>query len=115
MYNNRQPFEETSIEHNIQYVGESMEEKLQRVMATNEPIEDVAHKIYTERKEGVRPEFDIRTDRFEIALEATDKLTKTHLAQREERHKTVGEEAKEGMEKEKGGETSSTQGTGDKK
>ena len=32
--------------------------------------------IYTEKKNGVQPEFDIRTDRFEIAIDAIDRLTK---------------------------------------
>ena len=30
--------------------------------------------IYTENKDGVQPEFDIRTDRFEIAIDAVDKI-----------------------------------------
>ena len=30
--------------------------------------------IYTEKKDGVQPEFDIRTDRFEVAIDAIDKI-----------------------------------------
>ena len=30
--------------------------------------------IYTEKKDGVLPEYDIRTDRFEVAIEAMDKI-----------------------------------------
>ena len=30
--------------------------------------------IYTEKKDGVQPEFDIRTDRFEVAIDAVDKI-----------------------------------------
>ena len=30
--------------------------------------------IYTEKKDGVQPEFDIRTDRFEIAVDTVDKI-----------------------------------------
>lgn len=29
---------------------------------------------YTEKKDGVKPEYDIRTDRFEIAREAMEKI-----------------------------------------
>ena len=31
--------------------------------------------IYTEKKDGVLPEYDIRTDRFEVAIDAIDKIT----------------------------------------
>ena len=33
--------------------------------------------IYTEKKDGVQPEFDIRTDRFEIAIDAIDKINQS--------------------------------------
>ena len=33
------------------------------------------------------PEYNVKTDRFEVAVVAMDKVTKTHLAKREERHK----------------------------
>ena len=33
--------------------------------------------IYTEKKDGVQPEFDIRTDRFEVAIEAMDKINQS--------------------------------------
>lgn len=33
--------------------------------------------IYTEKKDGVQPEFDIRTDRFEVAIDAIDKINQS--------------------------------------
>lgn len=33
--------------------------------------------IYTEKKDGVQPEFDIRTDRFEVAIDAMDKINQS--------------------------------------
>lgn len=36
---------------------------------------------YTERKDGVLPEYDIRTDRFEVAREAQDRLNKGIMLQ----------------------------------
>ncbi|MCM1042450.1 MAG: hypothetical protein NC396_08520 [Bacteroides sp.] len=64
--------------------GESIERKMERVMEENQPIEDVAEIAYTDKKDGVRPETDIRTDRFEIALEAMNKVTASRRAKREE-------------------------------
>ena len=43
--------------------------------------------IHTERNDGVKPEHDIRTDRFEIAIDATSYIEKSHKAKREARHK----------------------------
>ncbi len=48
-----------------------------------EPISDGAPIIHTERKDGVLPAYDIRTDRFEIAIEAMDKVTGSKLAKRD--------------------------------
>ena len=33
--------------------------------------------IYTEKKDGVQPEYDIRTDRFEVAIDAIDKINQS--------------------------------------
>lgn len=62
----------TSIEIkcNELYEGESIEEKVRRVVMSKEPIEAISPMIYTERKDGVLPEYDIRTDRWEIAQSA---------------------------------------------
>lgn len=68
--------------------GESIEEKVRRIINNAEGIEDGAPIIFTERSEGVRPEYDIRTDRFELAVDASDKLAKERLAKREERQKS---------------------------
>ena len=51
---------------------------------SKEPITDGAPLIYTERKEGVIPAYDVRTDRFEIAVEAMGKVVKSNIAKREQ-------------------------------
>lgn len=71
---------------NKSYEAERIEQKIQRITSNKEPIKDGAPLVYTERKEGVRPDTDIRTDRWEVATEAMDKVSKTHLARRDERH-----------------------------
>lgn len=61
--------------------GESLEEMVRRCTATNEPIEATAPMIYTEEKDGVQPQYDIRADRFDLALDAIDKYDKSVAAQ----------------------------------
>lgn len=53
--------------------GERIEDKIARLFEENQPINDGAPLIYTERKDGVLPAYDIRTDRFAIAQEAMEK------------------------------------------
>lgn len=74
----------TTLEVNDSYEGETIEDKMRRVMQNNEPITDGAPIIYTERKDGVGPEYNIRTDRFELAVEGMDAVSKSKLAKREQ-------------------------------
>lgn len=62
------------------YEGETIETKCARITQTKEPISDGAPIIYTEKKDGVRPEYDIRTDRWDIAQEAMDKVNAAKIA-----------------------------------
>lgn len=73
--------------------GETIEHKIQRVMENNEPLKDGdgAPLIYVPRKEGVRPSDDIRTDRWEVALEASSAIDASYKARREERIVSAGE------------------------
>lgn len=65
------------------FEAETIEEKINRIVNNNEPITDGAPIIYTERKEGVLPEYDIRTDRWDIAINAMDKIHTDRIARRE--------------------------------
>jgi hypothetical protein len=60
--------------------------KLSRAMNSGEPIDSSAELAQTERKDGVLPQYDIRTDRFEKSLETYDAITKAHLAKREDNY-----------------------------
>lgn len=73
----------TTLRKNDTVEGESIEMKVERIITQNEPIKDGAPIIYTERKDGVMPQYDIRTDRFEYAIDAMDKVSKTYTAMRE--------------------------------
>lgn len=62
------------------YEGEALETKVRRLMETGEPIKDGAPLVYQERKEGVKPEFDIRSDKWEIAEGAMNMVSKAETA-----------------------------------
>lgn len=84
--------ERTKLSVNNSCEGETIETKIERIVTQNEPITDGAPLIYTERNQGVQPAYDIRTDRWDIAIEAMDKVNKTTLAKREEKLKIKTEE-----------------------
>lgn len=64
---------------NLAYQAEPREVKLRKIInGESSSMEDgVFPTIYTEKKDGVQPEFDIRTDRFEIAIDAIDKINQS--------------------------------------
>lgn len=86
----------TSITVNASEEGETIESKMERVLSNNEPIEDGAPIIYTERKDGVLPEYNPRTDRFEVAIDGMNQVTSSHIAKREEALKAREEGKKDG-------------------
>lgn len=59
------------------YEGESIETKCARILQNKEPITDTAPIIYTTKEDGVLPAYNIRTDRFDIAMDAYDKITRS--------------------------------------
>lgn len=97
MYRIQKPVK-SIMQKNDSYQGEWIEEKIRRITSNKEPISDGAPLVYTDRKDGVKPEYDIRTDRFEIAVDGMDKVSKSMRAKRE----NVGKIALEGMKKEGG-------------
>ena len=68
---------------NLTYQAEPREVKLRKIIngEANNMEDGVFPTIYTEKKDGVRPEFDIRTDRFEIAIDAIDKINQSAASQ----------------------------------
>lgn len=69
--------------------GEIIEKKMQRIMDEKSPIDDSAPIIYTEKKNGINPAHDVRTDRFDLAIEAMEIETKNRIATNEENFKDV--------------------------
>lgn len=73
----------TDIASNKSYPGETIETKLARLMLNGESTIDTKITLmYNERGEGVPVETDIRTDRFEVAVETMDKMSRTQTAKR---------------------------------
>lgn len=63
----------------LAYQAEPREVKLRKIIngEANNMEDGVFPTIYTEKKDGVQPEFDIRTDRFEVAIDAMDKINQS--------------------------------------
>lgn len=86
--------------------GNTIEQYMRRVIENKESISNVSKDlIYTERKEGVRASTNIRTDRFEIALDATEKIAKSYKARREDYHKPKTDNGKTDNSKTDNGKT----------
>lgn len=62
------------------FEGESIEKKVSKLIENNEPITDGAPIIYTEKKDGVLPQYDIRTDKWDIAQSAMDLANASKIA-----------------------------------
>lgn len=73
------------------FEGESIEDKVARTTENNSPIEQISPMYYNERKAGVEAATNIRTDKFDIALEAMESI---HQGIRK-RRETMKEKAEE--------------------
>lgn len=74
--------------------GETIENKVTRLIQNKEPIKDGAPLIFTDRAHGVNPAYNIRTDRWEIAVDAMTRIEKSKTAKKDDVAKAPGEEAK---------------------
>lgn len=50
--------------------GQTIEVQIARAMSVNEPIDNSSPLQFTKRADGVLPDFDIRTDKWEISQRA---------------------------------------------
>jgi hypothetical protein len=86
MYKYRKPSKSTLT--SVECVeGEPIEHKIERIVSNKEPISDGAPEIFTERKEGVKSAYNIRTDRWEIATDAMSKIEGSIQAKRDAKGK----------------------------
>lgn len=77
--------------------GENILTKVRRILDENEPLTDGAPLIYTPKEDGVKPEYDIRTDKWQIAINAMDRVNAYKLSDytKNGRNPEMKEEAKE--------------------
>ena len=95
--------------------GQTIERKVEMIVHNKEPIKDGAPLIYTEKSKGVEAGYDIRTDRFEIAVDAMDRIQKQNAAKASKGAPTpVDRDPIDPIEKEKKGEAQSVDGTSGK-
>ena len=77
------------------FEGESIEQKVAKLIENNEPITDGAPIVYTEKKDGVLPQYDIRTDKWDIAQSAMDLANASKIAKSKGLKKPEQEQNKE--------------------
>ena len=58
---------------------ETLIKKIQRILDENEPLTDGAPIIYTPKQAGVRDDCNIRTDKWELAMNAMDRVNNYKL------------------------------------
>lgn len=81
MFEQKAKYKKTQIEVTPKDKGESIEEMLRRLTANKEPIPQNVPPIYTPKAEGLIPDYDIRADRFDVAIEARDKYARSKIAE----------------------------------
>lgn len=77
-------FKSSSITIKATEKGDLLQTKIKRLLENKENL-DEAPIIYTEKKDGVQPQYNIRTDKWEIAIDAMDKVNKIRAAKSESR------------------------------
>lgn len=98
----------TSISFNDSRAGETIEEKMRRIVHNNEPIKDSAPIIFTERKLGIIGDYNIRNDRWDNMLDSM-----SMVATKQKRNRLSRQEAraaKKNAEAEGTGSTATEEG-----
>lgn len=62
-------------------LGETLIKKCQRILDEGEPLTDGAPMIYTPKQAGVKPECNVRTDKWDIAMKAMDRVNNYKLTE----------------------------------
>lgn len=89
-------FNKRNIQVNESFEGETIETKMCKIFQGTDSFDNISPEIYTLRKDGVRPEYNIRTDKWDVALEGTAQATNKWREQRKERLAAAEKIAKEG-------------------
>lgn len=103
-------YNKTTILRTTSTVGETIEQKMARIIYNNEPITDGAPLIYTDYKDDVEPQYDVRTDKMDVAMMSKDKVSRQELARRKDLLNDLKEPENQ---EQKNGETPANSGTTD--
>lgn len=76
-------YSNTGFNINQSMEGQTLEQKIEQITNNKEQVKDGAPLIFTEKSEGVKAGYNIRTDRFEVAVDAMDKMLKSSIAKSE--------------------------------
>lgn len=90
--------------------GETLIKKCQRILDEGEPLTDGAPMIYTPKQAGVKPECNVRADKWDIAMSAMDRVNSYKLT---EYLKEGATEAPSNPDGQKGGEVTEQNPTRD--
>lgn len=91
------------------YEGYSIETLIEKLMDAEEQIDATAPIVYTARKDGVLPQYDIRTDRWDIAQSAMEKVAQKITLRRESYDKSEDKESEKTSEIETNTNTTETE------
>ena len=61
--------------------GETLIKKCQQILDEGEPLTDGAPTIYTPKQAGVKPECNVRADKWDIAMKAMDRVNNYKLTE----------------------------------
>lgn len=61
--------------------GETLIKKCQRILDEGGPLTDGAPMIYTPKQAGVKPECNVRSDKWDIAMKAMDRVNSYKLTE----------------------------------
>lgn len=64
----------------VAYEADCLERKIQKINENHEAIEQLSPTIYTDEKDGVQPQFDIRADKWDLAQNAMDRVNRERIA-----------------------------------
>lgn len=69
-------FSKSKLSVNNSFRGKWLAEEINKMMENNEPISSTIQTEYTRPEDGVLPQHDIRTDKFDLIQSSMDKATK---------------------------------------
>lgn len=73
-------------------IGETIEQRVTRMLVDNEPISGGAPDLFTEKGKGINPAYDIRTDKFEVMIDSLNVVHKSQGVKGDSKPSTGGNE-----------------------